>query len=85
MRGSILDQLHADYLMTAKAKGAGQQRLVYGHALRNSLVTMITLGSGLLTDLFGGFLIVELIFSIDGLGTLMYEAAMNNDVPLDDG
>ena len=83
MRGNLLDQLHADYITTARAKGASEDRLVYGHAVpNNSMVTMITLGSTLLTELFGGFLIVELIFSIDGLGILMYEAALYNDIPL---
>ena len=82
MRGNVLDQLHADYITTARAKGASDNRAVYQHAVPNSMVTMITLGSTLLTELFGGFLIVEFIFSIDGLGTLLYQAALNNDIPL---
>ena len=82
MRGNLLDQLSSDYVRTARAKGASEDRIVYGHALRNSMVTMITLGSGLLASLFGGFLIVEVIFSIQGLGYLLYEAALNNDAPL---
>jgi ABC-type dipeptide/oligopeptide/nickel transport system permease component len=82
MRGNMLDQLHADYVRTARAKGASDDRVVYGHALRNSMVTMITLGSGLIADLYGGFLFVEIIFSIQGLGLLVYEAALDADAPL---
>jgi ABC-type dipeptide/oligopeptide/nickel transport system permease component len=82
MRGQMLEQLHTDYARTARAKGCAEDRVVYGHCLRNSLVTMITLGSGLLTVLFGGFVIVESIFSINGLGLLLLDAARAQDVPL---
>ncbi len=82
MRGNMLDQLHTDYVRTARAKGAGGDRIVYRHALRNSLVTMITLGQGLLSALYGGFLFVEIIFSINGLGLLLYQAALEGDAPL---
>ena len=82
MRGNMLDQLSSDYVRTARAKGCDDDRVVYGHALRNSLITMITLGSGLLAALFGGFVVVEEIFSINGLGRLLLEAARAQDVPL---
>lgn len=82
MRGNMLDQLHADYARTARAKGCSEDRIVYGHALRNSMVTMITLGSGLIAELYGGFLFAEIIFSINGLGLLTYEAALTSDAPL---
>jgi ABC-type dipeptide/oligopeptide/nickel transport system permease component len=82
MRGSVLDQLSADYVRTARAKGCGEDRVLYGHAVRNSLITMITLGSGLLAALFGGFVVVEELFAINGLGRLLLEAARTQDVPL---
>jgi peptide/nickel transport system permease protein len=82
MRANLLEQLDADYVRTARAKGASEDVVVYSHATRNSLITMITLGSGLLADLFSGALIVELIFSIPGLGWLMLEAAVEKDAPL---
>lgn len=82
MRGNMLDNLRADYVRTARAKGCSEDRVVYGHVLRNSLITMITLGSGLLAELFGGFTIVEKIFSIEGLGLLMLEGSRNFDAPL---
>ncbi|MFW5845075.1 MAG: ABC transporter permease, partial [Planctomycetota bacterium] len=82
MRGQLLDQFGADYARSARAKGCDEDRVVYGHCLRNSMVTMITLGSGLLTALFGGFVIVEYIFSINGLGLLLLDAARAQDTPL---
>lgn len=82
MRANLLEQLDADYVRTARAKGCTDDTVVYRHASRNSLITMITLGSGLLAELFSGALIVELIFSIPGLGWLMLEAAVERDAPL---
>jgi peptide/nickel transport system permease protein len=82
MRADMLEQLRSDYVRTARAKGASEDQVVYGHALRNSMITMITLGAGLLSALFGGFLVVEYIFSIPGLGSLLLEAARDQDAPL---
>lgn len=82
MRGNLLDQMSTEYVRTARAKGASDDRVVYRHAVPNSMLTMITLGSSLLADLFGGFVIVEFIFSIPGLGTLTLEAAQQFDAPL---
>lgn len=82
MRGSLLDQLGADYVRTGRAKGASEDRVVYQHALPNSLITLITLGAGLLAELFSSSLFVEKIFSIKGLSLLLYEAAIAKDVPL---
>jgi len=82
MRGNLLDQLQSDYIRTARAKGCSEDQVVYGHAVRNSLLTMVTLAGGLLSDLFGGFVIVEFIFSIQGLGSLTLDAALQFDAPL---
>jgi peptide/nickel transport system permease protein len=82
MRGNLLDQLQSDYVRTARAKGNDEDRVVYRHAVPNSMITMITLGSGLLASLFGGFVFVESIFSIPGLGWLLLDAARQNDAPL---
>ncbi|MBA3847400.1 MAG: ABC transporter permease, partial [Planctomycetes bacterium] len=82
MRGNMLDQLGSDYARTARAKGCSEDRVVYGHVLRNSSLTMITLGAGLLAELFSGVLIVELLFSIPGLGLLLLEAAKEHDSAL---
>jgi peptide/nickel transport system permease protein len=82
MRADMLEQLNSDYVRTARAKGCSDDQVIYGHAMRNGMVTMITLGSGLLAELFGGFVFVELIFSIPGLGKLLLEAAIDQDAPL---
>lgn len=82
MRGNLLEQFQSDYIRSARAKGVSDDRVVYGHAVPNSMITMITLGAGLLAELFGGFVFVEYIFSIPGLGTLLLEAAKQQDGPL---
>lgn len=82
MRANVLEQLGSDYVRTARAKGVDEDTVVWSHATRNSMVTMITLGAGLLASLFGGFVFVEYVFSIPGLGTLMLEAARQQDAPL---
>lgn len=82
LRGNLLEHLSADYVRTARAKGASEDDLVYRHALRNSSLTLITLSSSLLAELFGGVLIVEMIFSIPGLGWLLLDAARQQDGPL---
>ena len=82
MRGNLLDQLGSDYVRTARAKGCSEDRVVYRHAVRNSMLTMITLSAGLLSELFGGFVVVEWIFSVPGLGMLNLEAAQQFDAPL---
>jgi peptide/nickel transport system permease protein len=82
MRANVLEQLGSDYVRSARAKGVSEDAVVWRHASRNSLVTMITLGSGLLAELFGGFVFVEYVFSIPGLGTLLLDAARQQDAPL---
>ena len=82
MRANVLENLGSDYARTARAKGCDDDRVVYRHVVPNSMVTMITLGAGLLSELFGGFVIVESIFSINGLGRLLLDAAIQRDAPL---
>jgi peptide/nickel transport system permease protein len=82
LRGNLLEHLSADYVRTARAKGVSEDDLVYRHALRNSSLTLITLSSSLLAELFSGVLIVEMIFSIPGLGWLLLDAARQQDGPL---
>ncbi|HAT10595.1 MAG TPA: hypothetical protein DCS97_08385 [Planctomycetes bacterium] len=82
VRANVSEQLGSDYVRTARAKGVNEDTVVWRHATRNSMVTMITLGAGLLAELFGGFVFVEYVFSIPGLGTLTLEAARQQDAPL---
>ncbi|NRA37957.1 MAG: ABC transporter permease [Planctomycetes bacterium] len=82
MRSNLLEQLNTDYVRTARAKGASEDKIVYGHSMRNSMVTMVTLGAGLMSELFASSIIVETIFTIDGLGLLMLDAVLQQDAPL---
>jgi len=82
LRGNLIEQLGSDYVRTARAKGVSEDAIVNRHAFRNSSLTLITLSSGLLAELFGGVLIVEMIFSINGLGWLLLDAARQQDAPL---
>jgi len=82
MRYSMLAVLGEDYILMAKAKGLGERKVVYRHAMRNALLpvaTVLMLNLGAMT---GGATVVETVFSYPGLGRLVYEAALSRDYPL---
>ena len=79
MRTSILENLNADYARTARAKGVDEESVLWKHVFRNSLLPLITILAGLLPSLLGGSIIIEQIFSIDGMGKLVVEATMARD------
>ncbi len=81
MRSSLLDAMAEDYIRTAKAKGASGRRVLYGHALRNALIPIITLLGLSLPGIVSGAVIVETIFNYPGMGLLTYTAATNADIP----
>ncbi len=78
-RTSILENLNADYARTARAKGLAENDVLWRHVFRNSLLPLITISAGLLPSLLAGSLIVENIFSIDGMGQLAVEAVKGRD------
>ncbi len=78
-RTSILENLHADYARTARAKGLAEDDVLWKHVFRNSLLPLITVSAGLLPSLLAGSLIVENIFSINGMGQLAVEAVKGRD------
>jgi len=78
-RTSILENLHADYARTARAKGLAEDEVLWKHVFRNSLLPLITVSAGLLPSLLAGSLIVENIFSINGMGQLAVEAVKGRD------
>lgn len=78
-RTSILENLQADYARTARAKGVSEHDVLWKHVFRNSLMPLITVTAGLLPSLISGALIVETIFSIDGMGKLALEAVKGRD------
>ena len=82
MRSSMMEAMTEDYVRTAKAKGAGQRRVLYRHALPNALIPLITLLGLSIPAIVGGALITETVFNFPGMGLLTTQAAINNDVPL---
>jgi peptide/nickel transport system permease protein len=82
MRAGMLETIRQDYIRTARAKGLAENVVVFKHALRNSMIPTLTLLAYLLPSMFGGSVIIEQIFSIDGLGKLMFEAILARDYPV---
>ena len=82
-KNSFLDQINMQYVVTAKAKGLSQRRVLYGHVFRNAMLIVIAgFPSAFVGVLFTGALLTEVIFSLDGLGLLGFEAAINRDYPV---
>ena len=81
MRSSLLDAMAEDYIRTARAKGASGRRVLYGHALRNALIPIITLLGLSLPGIVSGAVIVEDLFNYPGMGPLTVQAATNADIP----
>lgn len=79
MRASMLENLAADFVRTARAKGARERVLLFRHVLRNSMLPLITVAASILPGLLGGSIIIEQIFSLPGMGRLMIEAISKRD------
>ena len=80
MRGSMVEALRQDYIRTARAKGLPESRVLFGHALRNALLPIITILGLSIPGLLGGSVIFETIFAIPGLGRLYFDAVMARDL-----
>ena len=82
-KNSFLDQINQQYVMTARAKGLSEKKVLYGHVFRNSMLIVIAgFPSAFIGILFSSSLFIEVIFSLDGLGLLGYEAALTRDYPV---
>jgi peptide/nickel transport system permease protein len=81
-RNSLLDVLQLDYLRTARSKGLTEQAVVVKHALKNSLLPLVTVIGGSFSRFFAGATIVETVFSYPGMGKLLYDSVMGNDFVL---
>ncbi|MCJ7693727.1 MAG: ABC transporter permease [Sedimentisphaerales bacterium] len=79
VRAGMLDNLRADYVRTARAKGLSNATVVFRHAFRNSVIPVITIMATLLPAMLGGSVIIERIFSIPGMGLLAFEAVTTRD------
>jgi peptide/nickel transport system permease protein len=82
MRSSMLEVIRQDYITVARAKGLPERKVIYGHALRNALLPIITLMGLSVGGLIGGSVIFENIFGIPGMGQLFYMSVMTRDYPL---
>jgi microcin C transport system permease protein len=82
-KNSFLDEMRKQYVMTARAKGLTERSVLYGHVFRNAMLIVVAGFPALfLSVFFGGSLIIETIFSLDGLGRLGFEAAVQRDYPV---
>jgi peptide/nickel transport system permease protein len=82
MRDSILDVFTEDYMLTAKAKGLSDRKILFRHAMRNATLPMVSLIAVEVTYLFGGATMTETVFSWYGIGRLIYEAVVMADFPI---
>lgn len=83
MKNTVLDNLKQQYVMTARAKGLSERRVLWKHVLRNSLIPLVTGFAGsFLTMFFAGSLLIETLFALDGLGLLSYNSVMQRDYPV---
>lgn len=81
-RAGMLDVLGADYIRTARAKGLSPARVVFKHALRNALIPVVALAAVELGFMLGGSVVIESVFSLQGLGQLAWDAIARNDFPV---
>jgi len=82
-KNSFLDEIHKQYVLTARAKGVSDRQVLYGHVFRNAMLIVIAgMPAALISIFFTGSLLIEVIFSLDGLGLLGFEAVVQRDYPL---
>jgi peptide/nickel transport system permease protein len=79
MRASMLEVINSDYVRTARAKGLSESRVTMKHAFRNALIPLVTLVALSFGNLLGGAIVVETVFSLDGMGLYFYNALLAND------
>ena len=81
-KGSLLEVLKEDYITTARSKGLSEPKVLFKHALRNSVIPIITILGSILPAMIGGSVIIETIFSVPGIGRLGFEAILSRDYPV---
>src|SRR5262249_25177503 len=82
-KNSFLDEINKQYVTTARSKGLTQRRVLYGHIFRNAMLLVVAgFPAAFVGILLTGSLLIEVIFSLDGLGLLGFEAAINRDYPI---
>jgi microcin C transport system permease protein len=82
-KNSFLDEINKQYVLTARSKGLGEKQVLYGHVFRNAMLIVIAgFPAAFISIFFTGSLLIEVIFSLDGLGLLGYESVINRDYPV---
>jgi microcin C transport system permease protein len=82
-KNSFIEEINKQYVLTARAKGLTQHRVLYGHIFRNAMLIVIAgFPAAFIGILFTGAMLTEIIFSLDGLGLLGFEAALKRDYPV---
>ena len=82
-KNSFMEEINKQYVMTARAKGLGEREVLYGHVFRNAMLIVVAgFPSAFVSILFTGSVLIEVIFSLDGLGLLGFEATINRDYPV---
>lgn len=82
-KNAFLGEISRQYVVTARAKGLSERRVLYGHVFRNAILLVVAgLPQAFINVFFGGALLIEVIFSLDGLGRMSYEAAVSRDYPV---
>jgi len=82
MRGGMLSVLRQDYVRTARAKGVDERKVVWKHAIRNSLLPIITLFGNIFPLMISGSIVIEIIFSLPGMGQYLYQAIVFKNFPV---
>jgi microcin C transport system permease protein len=82
-KNSFLEEIRKQYVLTARAKGVSENKVLWKHVFRNALIPLITgFPAAFIGAFFAGSLLIETLFSLDGLGLLSYEAVMKRDYPV---
>ncbi|AIL61873.1 microcin C ABC transporter permease YejB [Pseudomonas alkylphenolica] len=82
-KNAFLNEITRQYVITARAKGLSERRVLYGHVFRNAILLVVAgIPQALISVFFAGSLLIEVIFSLDGLGRMSYEAAVSRDYPV---
>ena len=82
LRASLLEIFESDYIATARSKGLPERRVLIRHALRNAIISMVSVLSVLIGFLVGGTLIIEQVYALPGIGQLMFQAILQRDFPV---
>jgi peptide/nickel transport system permease protein len=82
MRSSVMDNIVQDYVRTARAKGASERRVLWGHIFRNSLISIVTLLGLQLPVIIAGSIFIEYVFNYPGMGLLFFNSALKTDIQM---